>query len=329
VAGREQCEDSQGRLRCVDLDTDANCGKCGNNCDGETSCENPTGALPLGCYCPILTDKLCGGACVDTEADEDNCGKCGKECTGLEDTCRDGKCACPNEGEKACGDSCVNTQTDKDNCGKCGFVCPGSETCVAGECTCSGAPATNKYCDATVSSSAHDGDFACIAVTNNRNCGACDNTCSDGATCQKIGNANTPADYRCTCPNQNQTFCPGEGCVNLNNDEENCGACGTECPPDATCTNRACDCGPNNIEACEDDGELYCIDTDTSPDHCGSCGNACADGQECCEGNCVDPDEAYDEDRDNCGSCGNGCLSNCGLFGFSNCACSDGACQTP
>lgn len=109
--------------------------------------------------------------------------------------------------------------------------------------------------------------------------------------------------------------CP-DGCVDLRDDERNCGRCGQTCEDGQTCWNRTClDCDdqPGTVLC---GGECVDIGSDTA--NCGLCGNVCEEGVPCrngrceacpgdlflCSSECVDM--YYDED--NCGSCGNVCL---------------------
>lgn len=43
---------------------------------------------------------------------------------------------------------------------------------------------------------------------------------------------------QCVCP-PGTTACP-DGCFNLRNDEQNCGACGNICPPNTECLKGTC-----------------------------------------------------------------------------------------
>ena len=122
----------------------------------------------------------------------------------------------------------------------------------------------------------------------------------------------------------------GTGCVDLNADSENCGACGTTCPATQACVKGACayEC-PNGDTICAPDGGAtggVCVNTKTDNDNCGACGHACPAGQVCfggsCSGTCGDAKSGQtvcgadagvpycanlQGDQANCGACGHAC----------------------
>ena len=85
-----------------------------------------------------------------------------------------------------------------------------------------------------------------------------DDDCCPGARCNNK--------KKCVC-RAGRTNCAGR-CRNLDTDQNNCGACGTECPPGRTCCGGAC------------------VDTDGSSLHCGACGRECSPFTSCCNGAC-------------------------------------------
>jgi len=90
--------------------------------------------------------------------------------------------------------------------------------------------------------------------------------------------------------------CPGAGCVDLNVDDNNCGACGVSCNPAQVCMGGACTC-PSLTTECG----AECADTATDANNCGACGNVCPSG--CCmNGACSNL-----MDTQNCGECGKAC----------------------
>ena len=122
--------------------------------------------------------------------------------------------------------------------------------------------------------------------------------------------------------------------TNLQNDDENCGACGNSCGNfeainmGSRCVKGACafECLPDgratdgymefrNCNNLIDDGCEINITED--PANCGACGNACAAGVRCINGRCGCPRPAMTDcngscrdtrcDNDNCGACGNRC----------------------
>jgi len=132
------------------------------------------------------------------------------------------------------------------------------------------------------------------------------------------------------------------GCVDLQSDLNNCGACGSVCesnlvPVDCRggeCVRANC---PVGIEYCGiADG---CRDLSSDPAHCGACGNACASGvctagvcggaeaggcppgQADCGGVCIDTCC----DNANCGACGVACPAGMTCF-EGKCDCPSGLC---
>ncbi len=130
-----------------------------------------------------------------------------------------------------------------------------------------------------------------------------------------LGCGDEPSSNTNTC-SANETSCSG-ACVDTNSDAKNCGACGTACTADQTCSNGACvlDCVTGQT-AC--DGT--CVNTRNDIANCGACGTACAAGEVCsnsacalscqasltdCNGTCVDTTS----DLANCGACGMACAA--------------------
>lgn len=106
----------------------------------------------------------------------------------------------------------------------------------------------------------------------------------------------------------------GDACVNLKDDEANCGACGAQCLSDEVCLNGRCGCSQAGTRC-----EGVCISLTTDPRNCGSCGNVCERGLVClqgvcsedcgtlveCDGGCVD----LATDPNHCGACGRTCAT--------------------
>jgi hypothetical protein len=124
--------------------------------------------------------------------------------------------------------------------------------------------------------------------------GACPGGCPPGQTCvggrcvaSTCGGAGCPAGQNC---------CDGV-CIDLRNDRENCGACGTVCAPQGNaCFAGTCAC--NGAAACAAHQSccegLGCVETLANREHCGGCFQACDPGVECLAGACG-------------GSCATGC----------------------
>ncbi|MDP3275333.1 MAG: hypothetical protein Q8Q09_09080 [Deltaproteobacteria bacterium] len=95
----------------------------------------------------------------------------------------------------------------------------------------------------------------------------------------------TPTQPVCavTCSGRN-VRCPS-GCVDVQSDTQNCGACGTRCTDDQLCQGGVC---VPSI-ACPNDRTLCsgrCRDVLTDELNCGRCGNACPAGRGCVGGQC-------------------------------------------
>jgi hypothetical protein len=125
----------------------------------------------------------------------------------------------------------------------------------------------------------------------------------------------------------------GSACVDLGFDLNNCGACGTVCTAERTCSNGFC------LGACDPGFTLCdsgCTDLNSDYFNCGRCGVVCGGGDApyaCSAGECVLVDCAggmeycgavelcrdLSSDPDHCGACGNACST-----GF----CAGGVCQS-
>lgn len=103
-----------------------------------------------------------------------------------------------------------------------------------------------------------------------------------------------------TCCFEHQGCCNG-ACVDLEQDNENCGSCATVCARDELCINRTCvpaaprpTC-PAGLTYCPAHG---CIDAQTSWSHCGTCNNPClptgiGGRKQCVAGACVCADHGW------------------------------------
>jgi len=115
------------------------------------------------------------------------------------------------------------------------------------------------------------------------------------------------------------TLCGGT-CVSTQNDNANCGACGTACTSGQVCSQGKCaaSCG-GGTKLCGS----TCADTKNDPQNCGGCGTKCGAGEVCSNGACGstcssgqtfcggDGGSPYcantKTDNANCGGCGTTC----------------------
>ncbi|GEM_PF-6169531 len=110
----------------------------------------------------------------------------------------------------------------------------------------------------------------CRAI-DDENCGECNRSCDENEICS----VQNDGSWNCNCKATNnictQTCC-ADGCVELANNSNHCGACGIACSDGAVCLDGSCKC-VGNMSNC--DGE--CVDVSTSLKNCGACGNECPD----------------------------------------------------
>ena len=146
---------------CESLQTNDNCGACGNACApgqkcargliGAAFCACPDGQTFCGtcqqiCTGGVCRDEVCIGACRDLTSDMEACGGCNVTCNertpDFQPFCAYGSCSqrCPLGSADCNGntaDGCeVNTMTDPRNCGGCGISCDAiaGQACVGGQC---------------------------------------------------------------------------------------------------------------------------------------------------------------------------------------------------
>ncbi|AKU95641.1 hypothetical protein AKJ09_02305 [Labilithrix luteola] len=315
-AGHTTCSNSL--FTCdVDLRTDPNnCGECGNACPAQTRREKYScfeGRCVMACQTDIALD--CDGipdnGCEVDLPNNDNCGGCGLKCPAdkpcIERTlhANDFGCGC-TAGEIYCPgplEVCVDPTNNDSSCGACNNACPpegdGSERpanmyfgCEDNQCGALKCIAGYGDCDGRR-------DNGCeLYLTDDDNCGACGNKCSNGASC-RLNPSMVP---ECMCPS-GQTFCeafcaepPCGYCADFSSDSENCGGCGSMCRFDIPNANEACvygkcerscklgwsDCNGNRDDGCE-------TNIFADPKNCGACGKVCDGiaGQACVDGECM------------------------------------------
>ena len=103
------------------------------------------------------------------------------------------------------------------------------------------------------------------------NCGACDRACDENEVCS----VQNDGSWNCNCKATNMICtktCCADGCVELENNSNHCGACGNACSNGAVCLGSTCKC-IGNMSYCND----TCVDISSSLENCGTCGNVCPD----------------------------------------------------
>ena len=72
-------------------------------------------------------------------------------------------------------------------------------------------------------------------------------------------------------------------CIDISQNDTNCGKCNRKCPTKQLCTDAKCQCA-FGLEICS----TGCVELQSNPTHCGKCGNACKDNQVCYQGKCIE-----------------------------------------
>jgi hypothetical protein len=249
---------------CVNTKTNAlHCGQCGNRCGDGRACVG--GECQSGCPGDQI---LCNALCVDPNDNEAHCGRCNNPCPG-DLTCIDGECACAGT---ICGNACVDTETDDDHCGGCGVRCIGGHHCtpfgcrcpgVAGVCvspltccehqrTCANLSLSNSHCGACgqpcATGTACCGGRCADLNTDKECCGERRERCEDGeiccSFCRDPDTLLTDGDNCGACgtscrdilgPEPLYPYCCGGGCVDIQEDRNNCGGCDIVCDTGYEC----------------------------------------------------------------------------------------------
>ncbi len=280
ACGQQQCPAST-ECRTYELVDERNCdgiGQCAAEapCESEdlpqvTSCADGAGTCDGAGDCVIPNKATLGEACA----------------TG--DECGSGFCAVTASGDSVCcSESCDGVC---EACGSDGF--------------CEDAPADDSRCDMLICAA----DTACAdypdALSQDR--------CSGFGQCVSAG-AHCVAEFADTSTSCGTgMFCDGAGacsdacsadltwctsaCADLDDDDDNCGACGNQCSAGHGCEQGTCrlQC-PGGQVGC--DGS--CISPNTDQNYCGAsgyceggnAGQQCSAGQQCIGGACRSPDGA-------------------------------------
>jgi hypothetical protein len=269
--GRGGCQRYDNGLTC----RPARCETGPNAETGPSICMNGSCRAPEAITCAPF--RGCTGTrCITQCGSDGQCasgffcveGKCGKRPTGgvcsrgtdcVTGICAQGRCCA-----SACNAPCQACNV-AGHLGTCSPVLAGTEAAACGDPRCSACDGmgnctrdTGAVCNRTCAMGSAVVTHTCTAE------GACQP--GEPAACAAMGQACRMG--ACACPG-NQVVCAGgpDGrgiCVNLMNNPQHCGACGTVCPADATCRAGSC--------ACPRERPL--------------CGNVCCDGS-CIGGLCV------------------------------------------
>lgn len=257
------------------LNTNQNCGACGNACNATTV---------LNAVGPTCTPAGCGYA--SCQAGFDDC---------------DGN---PNNG-------CETPLNTSDDCGGCNVACAvpnpgGTATCQTGSCA-KGCVAGYGNCDGNFNN-------GCEPLNTTTNCGTCAQGCSPphstgascpGGTCGFTGCQGGWGDC-------NTGGGPNAGCEQQLNTPTHCGACNQACNPQhatgascssGTCTWASCAGGWDDCVA-GGGANLGCETPLGTNQNCNGCGNQCMNGKTCQGGSCQCP-TAKPMD------CGGSCAANC------------------
>jgi hypothetical protein len=151
--GQLECGDAG----CVDRNSIANCGACGNACGGDASvcAGDEAGSYACATMCPDTAPTNCNGTCVDTTSSAEYCGGCDGGCgtavAHASPSCSNSSCGFTcDTGYTLCDTGCVDYLTDPNNCGGCGsaFACA-SGVCSEGACQAAIVDAGNDVVDSS------------------------------------------------------------------------------------------------------------------------------------------------------------------------------------
>ncbi len=151
---------------------------------------------------------------------------------------RDDLISCPT-GQIGCSGACIDPSADSGNCGSCGNVCGRNESCSSGGCAC---PSPFALCPIQVVHAAVDPATEALPPAGKA----------------VVGGIDYCAIHPCVCTDRQD-------------DQFNCGACGTVCPTTASiCVAGQCACpSPNTVCG------PFCTNVASDRANCGSCGHVC------------------------------------------------------
>lgn len=249
---------------CNDQNAEINAGVENDNCEDEL--DNNCNGIINEVWDTSGTDNIPMKGCIKTAANYEaidfnssieHCGSCRYDCRTA------------GQNGKSLGDRCIN--------GIC--QCGESETCPQ-----------DQDGEEWICCNSNDTLYCADIKNDSNNCSSCGNTCNNGLEC---------INGQCLCPGTQgieqcevgMTCCSGSGCLNLQNDNNNCGQCGNECSNGDICINGNCICENQGRDCNENLGERCCNGLCKNINHdinnCGQCGNSCGSNTRCLTGGCI------------------------------------------
>ena len=242
--------------------------------------------------------------------------------------------------DSAVSDAPGEDSADLDSRGDASDTTPPSDTPLATDTTMSSDTKPDVITkDAPAPGCVAKGGFCTWAMASRCCSGSCDgdscngypvgHTCSSNAQCQ----LNNCVGGICACAIGDAPCGPASACVDIENNDAHCGACGKACGPNQRCLSSKCECKDSFTTNCGAD----CYDTRVEEAHCGGCGKACRGDQVCafsactcatgseCKGACL----SFATDPANCGACGTVCPADRPRCSGALCVCATGLTQCP